>query len=69
MAAFLIAQPFRAAEEFPDVAGTIGYRLPLHRVLLTSFRGAEAPRLRKKTDSFRVDAGNPFADGLPECFV
>ncbi len=73
MAAFLVAQPFRAAEESPDVAGAIGYCLPLHRVPPTPFaglkpRGYERRRipfgLMQETRS-RTDSRN--ASLLREC--
>jgi hypothetical protein len=51
-ASFLVAQPFRAAEEPPAVG--IGHRLrpATSRGYNGSFRGAEAPRLRGGPKSF-----------------
>gem|GEM_PF-809049 len=64
-APFLAAQPLRAAEESPSIGQTLGDFLSVHGVPKTSFRGAEAPRLQKKTGLFSVDEGNYFSDALP----
>jgi hypothetical protein len=64
MTAFLVAQPFRAAEESPDLVWAFGYSMSLHGLTMTLSRGAEAPRLRKKVNPLSGKEKEPFSDKL-----
>ncbi|SHF05058.1 Zinc carboxypeptidase [Desulfacinum infernum DSM 9756] len=65
MIAFPVAQPLRAAEESPSFGQTLGDCLSVHGVPKPPFRGAEAPRLQKKTGLLSDEEGSSFSDTAP----